>query len=119
MQVKEMGGDGAATENPGIQRVSKCTQIKQIKKMGGDGVATVFFPRGLTRHTGGRDRVVIEADSFRELVAVLEARFPGLRQSLEEEMAVAIDGEIIQEPLLERIHPASEIHFLPRISGGC
>lgn len=81
-------------------------------------MATVFLPSGLTRHTGGQDRVVIEADSFRELVAALEARFPGLRQPLEAEMAVAIDGEIIQEPLLEPIHPGSEIHFLPRISGG-
>jgi hypothetical protein len=33
-------------------------------------------------------------------------------------MAVAIDGEIIEDPLLEPIRPESEIHFLPRISGG-
>jgi molybdopterin converting factor small subunit len=83
-----------------------------------DGMATVFFPSGLTRYTGGRDRVVIECESFRELLAALEARFPGLREPLEAGMAVAIDGEIIEAPLLEPIHPDSEVHFLPRISGG-
>lgn len=81
-------------------------------------MATVFFAGGLRRHTGGLDRVVIDAASFRELLAALEARFPGLRGSLEAEMAVAIDGEIIQEPLLERIGSESEVHFLPRVSGG-
>jgi molybdopterin converting factor small subunit len=80
-------------------------------------MATVFFTTGLRRHTGGRDRVVIEARSFRELVTALEARFPGLREPLEG-IAVAIDGEIVQEPLLEPIQPGSEVHFLPRISGG-
>jgi molybdopterin converting factor small subunit len=81
-------------------------------------MATVFFTSGLRRHTGGRDRVVIEARSFRELLAALEARFPGLREPLQADIAVAIDGEIVQDPLLEPIQPASEIHFLPRISGG-
>lgn len=81
-------------------------------------MATVFFSSGLRRHTGGRDRVVIEASSFRELVSALEARFPGLREPIQEGVAVAIDGEIIQEPFLEPIQPGSEVHFLPRISGG-
>ena len=81
-------------------------------------MATVFFSSGLRRHTGGRDRVVIEASSFRELVSALEARFPGLREPIREGVAVAIDGEIIQEPFLEPIRPSSEVHFLPRISGG-
>ncbi len=81
-------------------------------------MATVFLPRGLARLTGGREQVVIEAASFRELVAALEARFPGLREPLESGMAVAIDGEIVEEPLLEPIRPGSEVHFLPRISGG-
>jgi molybdopterin converting factor small subunit len=81
-------------------------------------VATVFFSSSLRRHTGGRDRIEIEASSFRELVAALKARFPALREPLLEETAVAIDGEIIQEPFLEPIQPDSEVHFLPRISGG-
>lgn len=81
-------------------------------------MATVFLPRGLARLTGGRERVVIAAESYRELRAALEARFPELREPLGSGMAVAIDGEIVEDPLLEPIRPESEIHFLPRISGG-
>jgi len=33
-------------------------------------------------------------------------------------MAVAIDGEIIHTPFLEKVAASSEIHFLYRISGG-
>ena len=81
-------------------------------------VATVFFSAGLRRHTGGRDRVVIEAGSFRELAATLEDRLPGLRDPLRRGISVAIDGEVIQDPFLEPIRPESEVHLLPRISGG-
>ena len=33
-------------------------------------------------------------------------------------MAVAIEGQIYQDPFLERIAPDSEVYFLPRIGGG-
>jgi hypothetical protein len=33
-------------------------------------------------------------------------------------MAVAIDGEIIHTPFLEKVAATSEVHFLYRISGG-
>jgi hypothetical protein len=32
--------------------------------------------------------------------------------------AVAVDGEIIQEALLEPLGPNSEVHFLPSFGGG-
>ena len=50
--------------------------------------------------------------------AALEERFPGIGPELEREMAVAIDGEIYQDPFLETIAPESEVYFLPRIGGG-
>jgi hypothetical protein len=33
-------------------------------------------------------------------------------------MAVAIDGDIIVDPLLEPIGPDSEVHFLHFVAGG-
>ena len=54
----------------------------------------------------------------RRLIAALEQRFPGIGPELEREMAVAIDGQIYQDPFLERIAPDSEVYFLPRIGGG-
>lgn len=60
----------------------------------------------------------IDAPDVRSLIRALEERFPGIGPHIEENMSIAIDGDIIQEPLLERIGPDSEVHFLPPIAGG-
>ena len=81
-------------------------------------MATVFLSAGLRRFAGGLERVEIEAATVRELIDALDRRFPGIGDPLRGGTAVAIDGEIISEPLLEPIPPGSEVHFLPSISGG-
>jgi molybdopterin synthase sulfur carrier subunit len=68
--------------------------------------------------TGGLDGLDVDARSVRELVRMLEARFPGLGELVEAEMALAIDGEIHQDALMEPLGPASEVVLIPRISGG-
>lgn len=68
--------------------------------------------------TGGLDGLDVDARSVRELVRMLEARFPGLGDLVEGEMALAIDGEIHQDALMEPLGPASEVVLIPRISGG-
>ena len=78
---------------------------------------TVLFSSGLRRHTDGAGRVEIPAKTIRGLIAELEQRFPGLRGQLDK-MAVAIDGDIIGEPLLQPVGDDSEVHFLPPIGGG-
>jgi molybdopterin converting factor small subunit len=52
------------------------------------------------------------------MMDALEARFPGVRAPLEREMAVVIDGDIVDAPLLEPLAAGSEVHFLPRLGGG-
>ena len=52
------------------------------------------------------------------MIEQVVARFPALRESLDAGTAVSIDGEIINEPLLEPVGETSEVHFLPQISGG-
>ncbi len=81
-------------------------------------MAKVLLTGGLCRIAGGEREVVVEAGNVRELLRALDARFPGFAQACEQNMSIAIDGDIIQEPLLEPIEPDSEIHFLPSISGG-
>lgn len=68
--------------------------------------------------TGGLDGLDVDARSVRELVRMLESRFPGLGELVEGEMALAIDGEIHQDALMEPLGPASEVVLIPRISGG-
>jgi len=78
----------------------------------------VHLPAALRGLTGGQAQVELEAANVRQLILELDRRFPGLGAELRSGMAIAIDGEIIQEPLLERLSAASEVHFLPPIGGG-
>ena len=72
----------------------------------------------LRRHAGGSAELRVEARSYRELLAALESRFPGIALLIEGRTSLAIDGEIIPDPLLEPIPEESEIHFVPRGAGG-
>ena len=80
-------------------------------------MADVTFSTGLRRFTDDEEKVHIEAATVRELIKALGVRYPELREPLKS-MAVAIDGEIVNDPLLEPLSPNSEIHFLPPIGGG-
>jgi len=74
--------------------------------------------------TGGEERVQIEAATIGEVVAALDQRFPGLAARLTHDgrlragIAVAIDGMITPRGLRQRLHAASEIHFVPAMAGG-
>ena len=77
----------------------------------------VVFPDHLLGATGGQREVALVAEDYRELVAKLEARWPGIGERLAKS-AVAIDGQIFQDAFLEPLEPAGEVFFLPRIEGG-
>ena len=81
-------------------------------------MARVFFPDHLTQHTAGVRELEVDTSSFRDLVAKLDARFPGISAILIGKVAVAIDGHIIHDPFLDPIAPQSEVYFLHRIEGG-
>lgn len=68
--------------------------------------------------TGGEDEILLEAGTVRGLIRALEARFPGLGALIEEDMALAIDGEVFQDALGMALTPDSEVVLIPRISGG-
>ncbi|OYX49035.1 MAG: hypothetical protein B7Y90_08935 [Alphaproteobacteria bacterium 32-64-14] len=68
--------------------------------------------------TGGLDAFDVEAATVRGLIRALEAKFPGLGDLVENEMSLAIDGEIHQDAMLEPLSPGSEVVLIPRISGG-
>jgi molybdopterin converting factor small subunit len=80
-------------------------------------VIDVVIPSGLRGFTGV-ERVALAARDVRGVVKELEARFPGFTERLGPRFAVAIDGEIVQDPWLELVPTGSELHFLPPISGG-
>lgn len=74
--------------------------------------------------TGGAETVTVEGESVRDVVDALEAHYPGMADRLCEDgqirpyIAVAINSEISQRGLRERLTAPSEIHFIPALSGG-
>lgn len=80
-------------------------------------MARVVFPDHLYRFTQGTHELEVKCGSFRELVRILEKKWPGIESALSS-TAVAIDGQIFQDAWFEKITPNSEVFFLQRIEGG-
>jgi molybdopterin converting factor small subunit len=80
-------------------------------------MATVHLSSGLTQFTGGVTVVEIDATRVSDALEMLAARYPALRDQLDD-IAVAVDGEIYQQPGYQELRSASEVHLVPRISGG-
>lgn len=81
-------------------------------------MARVILVGTLRQFTGDIAEIEIEAGTIRQLFARLSERFPDLAPHLEQGLAVAIDGQIYQDALLEPISPDAEVHILPQIAGG-
>ncbi|MDA0339622.1 MAG: MoaD/ThiS family protein [Proteobacteria bacterium] len=83
-------------------------------------MARVVLPGDLARRfAGGQLEVSVDADNVRALIRALDGQFPGIAEVLSDDnIAVAIDGDICQDPLLEPVGPDAEVFFLPAIRGG-
>jgi molybdopterin synthase sulfur carrier subunit len=82
-------------------------------------MAEVLLYRDIAKQfTGGREKIHVDAKDVRSLLRALNSDFPGLAEVLQTDMAVAIDGQIYHDALLEPIEENSEICFLPAIEGG-
>jgi len=82
-------------------------------------VAKVVLQAEVARDfTDGQADIEIMADDVRQLIKQLEEIYPGIGERLRNRTAVAIDGEIFQDPLLQPIRENSEVYFLPMIEGG-
>jgi len=62
--------------------------------------------------------ILITSVTYRGFIQEIVNQVPGLEADRLMEMALAIDGEIIHEPLLVTIPENSELHFVLKISGG-
>ncbi|WP_419842629.1 MoaD/ThiS family protein [Candidatus Poriferisodalis sp.] len=82
-------------------------------------MATVWFSSEQRRHTGV-SKVTLAASNVRELLGQLAARYPSLNAHLVETSAtaLAIDGEIIPDPMLEALTDTAEVHLVRPLAGG-
>lgn len=99
---------------PGESRAHFCATVIG----GGSSLAKVTLVGNLKQFTGGITELDVDAQNVRQLFRALTAEFPELGPHLEDGLAVAIDGQIYQESLLEPINPDSDVHILPQIAGG-
>jgi molybdopterin converting factor small subunit len=81
-------------------------------------VAKITLASHLHSYTGGEREVELDVANVRQMFAALAERYPELRSHLEREVAVAIDGEIYQDALLQTIGAESEVILIPKITGG-
>ncbi|MEE2776097.1 MAG: MoaD/ThiS family protein [Acidobacteriota bacterium] len=71
----------------------------------------------LRRFTDGVAEVEVEATTVRKLISKLDELYPGIGEHLEG-TAVAINGEVIADPIYETVPEAAEVHFVPAPVGG-
>ena len=81
-------------------------------------MAKVVLIGNLAQLTGGIAEFQLAVSSVKQLFDQLGALHPELRRHLDDGVAVAIDGQIYQDSLLEPIAPDSEVYLLPQIPGG-
>jgi hypothetical protein len=81
-------------------------------------MARVVLVGNLAQLTGGVAEFDLPATSVKHLFALLSERHPVLEPHLAEGVAVAIDGQIYQDALLEPIDSSSEVFIIPQIAGG-
>ena len=81
-------------------------------------MARVVLIGNLAQLTGGVAEFNLSATSVKQLYQQLTELHPELGPHLQDGVAVAIDGQIYQETLLEPIGPDSEVFILPQIAGG-
>jgi molybdopterin synthase sulfur carrier subunit len=98
--------------------------VRPLAAWHGASMARVYIPAQWRDLTGGTADVQLEGHSLKQIVAGLEARFPGIAARVCDDggivggLAVSIDGAISSRGLLAPVEPHSEIHFLPAIGGG-
>jgi molybdopterin synthase sulfur carrier subunit len=81
-------------------------------------MAKVVLIGNLAQLTGGVTEFQLTVTSVKQLFEQLGALHPELRRHLDDGVAVAIDGQIYQDSLLEPIAPDREVYLLPQIAGG-
>ena len=79
-------------------------------------MARIFFNQAQQARTG-ISTVELPASTIRTRKQAWLDAFPTLDENMLQG-AIAIDGEIIAEPLLEQLQQDSEVYFIPAIEGG-
>lgn len=87
-------------------------------------MARLFIPPLMRSLTNGQAELDLPGETLRQVIAQLEAHYPGTRErlcagdTLRPGLAVAIDGHMSTQGLRHKLQPDSEVHIVPAIGGG-
>jgi membrane protein YqaA with SNARE-associated domain/molybdopterin converting factor small subunit len=87
-------------------------------------MATIWIPSLLRSFTGGLSEVPAIGATVSEAIDDLDTRYPGLKarlvadDRLKPNLALVVDGVTSKKGLRHPLTEASEVHFVPAISGG-
>lgn len=81
-------------------------------------MARVRLSSSFKPYTGGQTQFEVDAANVRQLLERLGAIHSELAAHLETGVAVAIDGVIYQDALLQPVSEDSEVVLIDRIAGG-
>lgn len=89
-------------------------------------MATVFIPTPLRKLTNGQSKVAVAGNSVREVLANLEAAYPGFEERVFEDGEVKrfinlfVDGQEIRtlNGLDTPVGESSEVSIIPAMAGG-
>ena len=80
-------------------------------------MAIVHFGLEQQRFTKGVTEIELDAANVSQLIARLDAKFPGIGPLLESS-AVAINGEVINDAAYEPVPKDAEVYFVVKAAGG-
>ena len=87
-------------------------------------MARVFIPATLREACGGQSEVEVRGATLRQIVDNLDTLCPGITARILEgdavrpDLALAVNGVVGAEGLLERVADDAEIQIMPAIAGG-
>jgi sulfur-carrier protein len=85
---------------------------------------TIVIPVLLQPLCSGERRLEVEGATLGEALRALDGACPGIYDRIVEEgrvrpqLAIAVNGEVYQMPLHERLKPGTELTIVPAIGGG-
>ncbi len=99
-------------------RVLKAIEEAEAAARRREAVARVQLSSSLKPYTDGASELEVQAVNVRQLLQQIGERYPQLQHHLEHDIAVAIDGVVYQDALLQPISGASEVILIDKIAGG-
>lgn len=73
---------------------------------------------GLVPLADNQKTLSVEAETIRELLRKLQERYPGLRDPIKSDVAVAVDGVIYRNNWSQKIPEGAEVFLMRRLAGG-